>query len=434
MSMPHPVSAGKVKAAAQRDVLTGLWTQDSFIHRLDHCLRQGRQLQQAITLALLQLENFYEIRRWVGATEADLLLSDIAAHLNKLVPARTVICRCHNKEFALLLIGDHSRRASLIAEQIRQRARQLAGHSIPPQLNLQCRIGLATASDLTPRAAVLFARARHNLVQQSKQQRRLSPEDPLFGMEPTEVLALLQQALSANTLRLAYQAVVAPQSPGTDHYELRLRLPYRNDLLSAGQFMDIATQFAQGESLDRWVLDQALALLASRRNSHWQLTVNLCQNSLVSREFLAWLQKRLQNRGDLSARLVLQIGEIDLLIAQHHMPDFSAAIQAMGLRICVNHFGSTPDPLRYLSLLQLDTVCLDSTLVEQAAVDSGARNKLSELLQDLGKSQVKVMVSQLEDIRVALWLWQCGVRIFQGNAIHENALAPDYHFPVRLRV
>ena len=58
---------------------------------IDACLELSRKRNLTATLALLQLENFYEIRSWVGLSEADLLLTDIAQLLKASLPKRVLL-------------------------------------------------------------------------------------------------------------------------------------------------------------------------------------------------------------------------------------------------------------------------------------------------------------------------------------------------------
>lgn len=135
--------AATAKTVHRRDALTGLHHQDYLCHAIDKCLQQGRKRRIVATLALLQLENFYEIGRWVGKSEANLLLNDTAQVLKSTLPENILLCRCHNYEFAALLIGKHSVNARLITDQVKQALLCAVSPSIPPQLELKCGVGLA---------------------------------------------------------------------------------------------------------------------------------------------------------------------------------------------------------------------------------------------------------------------------------------------------
>jgi diguanylate cyclase (GGDEF)-like protein len=138
------------KAAFRKDALTGLHGQRYLCHMIDACLEQSRQRNLTATLALLQLENFYEIRSWVGLSEADLLLSDIAQLLKTSLPKRALLCRCHNFEFAVLLIADCSVNARLITDKIKHALLSAVSPLLPRQLELKCGVGLAKLESNIP--------------------------------------------------------------------------------------------------------------------------------------------------------------------------------------------------------------------------------------------------------------------------------------------
>ena len=75
------------------DPLTGLHVQEYLIKEITRVLERSRQGELPATLALLQLENFYEIRTWVGKSEANLLLSDIARLLKSCLPDSALVAQ-----------------------------------------------------------------------------------------------------------------------------------------------------------------------------------------------------------------------------------------------------------------------------------------------------------------------------------------------------
>ena len=145
---------------AQLDSLTGLPTQTCFNAKLAACLKLCRRQRLVATLALLQLENFYEIRSWVGPAEANLLLRDISQLLQKSLPPSVTLCRCEHYEFAVLLTDSDSRNAELITDRVKAALQSAVSSTIPPQLELKCVVGLARLNRETPTCDVLFARAR----------------------------------------------------------------------------------------------------------------------------------------------------------------------------------------------------------------------------------------------------------------------------------
>ena len=167
------------------------------------------------TLALLQLENFYEIRSWVGLSEADLLLTDIAQLLKASLPKRALLCRCHNFEFAVLLLADCSVNARLITDKLKQALLSAVSPSLPRQLELKCGVGLAKLESNIPSWPAVFARARHNL-SLAHHYRELPAH--LVSISPDIALKQLHAALACSKLELNFQAFVNLTEDPLQHY------------------------------------------------------------------------------------------------------------------------------------------------------------------------------------------------------------------------
>jgi GGDEF domain-containing protein len=88
--------------AAKLDPLTGFHQQDYLDEILNKNIQDHKHIPVTVSLALLQLENFYEIRTWLGKSEATLFLSDIARLLKKTLPSSVLLGRCKHYEFAAL--------------------------------------------------------------------------------------------------------------------------------------------------------------------------------------------------------------------------------------------------------------------------------------------------------------------------------------------
>jgi EAL domain-containing protein (putative c-di-GMP-specific phosphodiesterase class I)/GGDEF domain-containing protein len=341
-----------------------LFEQNFLSQQVDKLLHKCKQAPVEATLALLQLENFYEIRRWVGKSEASLLLSDIARLWQKSLPDQAVLCHCEHYEFAVLLLNQCSLNARLITDREKLAMQSAVSASIPPQLELKCGIGMAKLSRQIPSADVVFARARHDL-----SLRHHRSDVPLPQIPAPVALRCLRQALRENQLRLSYQAIAGFKEDGLRHYEVRTRLARPDAELPAVTLFEAAVQNAMGEAIDRWVIEQALQVLQQDRQRTLRLTVSLTQNSVVSSKFFHWLESRMQHFGSSAEQLVFQISEIDVLIAQHHMDYFCHKLELLNIKLCVSHFGCTADPFRYLPLLRAHSVKLDIALTKKLSLD-----------------------------------------------------------------
>ena len=413
------------KAAFRKDALTGLHGQRYLCHMIDACLEQSRQRNITATLALLQLENFYEIRSWVGLSEADLLLSDIAQLLKTSLPKRALLCRCHNFEFAVLLIADCSVNARLITDKIKHALLSAVSPLLPRQLELKCGVGLAKLESNIPSWPVVFARARHNL-SLAHHHRELPAH--LVSISPDVALKHLHAALSCSELELNFKAFVGLTEDPLQHYEVRCSLAQNEQSLPTRLLFETAAKNALGDELYRRIIEQVMRRLSKDAITKRRLVVTLSHNSLVSVPFLRWLEGRLSGRRSLASQLVLQISETDALIAQHHLSTFCAVIEKLGCKLSLSDFGCTPKPLRYLSLVPATYVKLDTGLLRKIDMNQANLEFLSCMVEELHERGISVIAPRLEQLPILPPLWQANVDFMQGNCLHRPSSSMNFEF------
>lgn len=389
--------------------------------RLQALLARSRQQSVEATLALLQLTNFYEIRTWVGKAEANLLLADITLVLCRALPPTVTLSRCENYEFALLLSAECSSNAREITQRVQLAMQSAVSSTIPPQLQLQCGVGLARIGAGAQSVEVLFARARHSLIHSGNRD-----DDIDSGSLDGKALARqIPQALRRKQLQLNFQPLLSFKHPEQHCQEVRSHLQLGETTLCGQQLFESAVYNALGQPLDRAVIHLCDQLLSSTAQDCGQLIVNLSLNSLVSSKFTPWLRQFLERHPRLRNRLLLQISELDLLVAQHHLPTFSDALRALHVPLCVTHFGSTRDPLRYLRLLYVHMIKLDGTLLTRLKTDSLQLQALETLITALHEKGIRVAAGMIDEVALLPLLWQAGVDAVQGNGIQPSTASPQ---------
>ncbi len=409
----------------RQDPLTGLPTEAAFKNQLEQQLQRARQEPVSATLALLQLENFYEIRTWVGKSEASLLLSDIARELKKALPPSVILCRCEHFEFAALLTNECSVNAQLITSRVKTALQSALSATIPPQLELKCGIGLSQIDGQIPSAEVLFARARHS-ISLSHSRQRFAEHASMARPEAT--LQRLKRALKDNNLQMNFQPIVSMQGDSQQRYEVRIALLAPELSVPTDLLFEIAVQNALGEALDRWVVAKALRHLRLRSGSDLQFFINLTLNSLVSAEFLPWLESRLKQAAIAPEQLVFQISEIDVLIAQHHLQHFSTKLRKLGVRLCVTHFGCTQEPYRYLPLVQTDMVKLAPGHLENVCSETHKRRQLVSMVEKLNTHGIRVVAGMVEQMSILPILWKSRINYVQGYCFQAPGTTLNFHF------
>jgi EAL domain-containing protein (putative c-di-GMP-specific phosphodiesterase class I)/GGDEF domain-containing protein len=369
---------------------------------------------QRSSLALLQLANFYEIRTWVGKSEANQLLEDIARVLLAALPASVSLYRCLNYEFALLLKEECSSNAAAIIGRLQSALTQTVSDTLPSQLTLRCVAGLVDISGSLRNADIALARARQNL----------RPRPAKAHAQPDDCHAReIISALRTNRIKHCYQPLLGFDPQQAPLLEMRSQLESGSMVMNGQQLSHTAVRYALGEALDRNTIRRALQLLRLKALRHHRLLVNLSLNSLVSSSFQPWLQQTLSRAGQQGARLIVQISEDDLLIAQHHLAEFDRCLQSLSVALSISHFGIGSEPLRYLSLLAVQLVKLAPELTRNLQMDSVRLQALKELTEQLGQRNVQTAACLVENFSALPQLWRSGLDWVQGDCL--QASGPD---------
>ncbi|QKT04334.1 diguanylate cyclase [Ectothiorhodospiraceae bacterium 2226] len=109
----------RLQHLAHYDVLTGLPNRALFIDRLDQALAHAQRAREKLAVFYVDLDDFKGINDTLGHEYGDLLLRQVARHLEGVVRAEDTVARIGGDEFTLLLRGLESvADATVVAEKI----------------------------------------------------------------------------------------------------------------------------------------------------------------------------------------------------------------------------------------------------------------------------------------------------------------------------
>ena len=117
---------------ARTDALTGVANRRAFYERADLELSRSRRLQEALTVAYLDVDDFKRVNDELGHEAGDTLLRNVAATFVGRVRATDLVARLGGDEFALLLSDTGAAAArTLLAELYSTLVTEMARQSWP---------------------------------------------------------------------------------------------------------------------------------------------------------------------------------------------------------------------------------------------------------------------------------------------------------------
>ncbi|MEV0568193.1 EAL domain-containing protein [Dactylosporangium sp. NPDC050588] len=418
----------KLAHQAGHDALTGLANRTVFAEATTTALSGG---SVALSVAVIDLDNFKGINDQLGHAVGDALLQAVAAVLTAHVPAGSTVARLGGDEYALLLHGTdqaaHESALNTLTAELR-RPLQAAGHD----LVVEASIGLAgarpgdTAAELLRRADVAMYEAKNQgkgrfSVYTSAMDQR--------GAEQARVAADLRTALDTGQLHLVYQPIVDITDGSLYGVEALVRWnhPERGPI-SPAEFIPAAERTGLIVPLGAWILAEACTQAA-----RWQfelgpdapaiVSVNVSARQLREAGFAADVAAVLRRTGLPAHRLTIEVTETAVFDGGTAVETLHA-LKALGVAVALDDFGTGHSSLGLLRTCPVDLLKVDKSFVD-TVTHGGEHAVIAAALIDISNGlHLRAVAEGVETAEQAAELRRLGYRYAQGYH-YARPLLPD---------
>jgi len=176
----------------------------------------------------------------------------------------------------------------------------------------------------------------------------------------------IHRALTHDQLELYCQPILDLAKNEVSQYELLLRLRTDDgDLLSPGAFLYVAERFGTILSIDCWVVQQAVALIAAQARAGRSLTLNLniSAKSIGNPQLVAVIDRALADTRIDPACLVFELTETAAIGNIERAKKFTAELRSRGCRFALDDFGAGFGSFYYLKHLPFDYFKIDGDFI-----------------------------------------------------------------------
>jgi diguanylate cyclase (GGDEF)-like protein len=363
-----------LQGALLYDALTGLPNRTLFSDRLEQEIKQfNRDPQASFAIAFIDIDRFKIINDSLGHAIGDQVLLAVAQRLQFCLRSEDTVARFGGDEFAILIADAHPKGVESLCERLQQKIKEpiyLGTHQIVTSASIGIAFGFAQASpeQLVQNADIAMYQAKAN------GRGTFSVFDQALGSQTIHRMELevsLRQALERNEFFLVFQPIVAISSSQLKGFEALLR--WQNPdygLILPTVFIPIAEEMGIIATLDGWVLQHACQQLHQWQAQHPKLnltmSVNLSSANFMFANLVETIVQVLETTQVSGTHLKLEITESIVM----KDPDASARVleqlQAYGVGILLDDFGTGHSSLSYLHQLPLDGLKIDRSFVQDA--------------------------------------------------------------------
>lgn len=393
--------------SADVDFLTGLASRAAFEREVAQALVEiDKDRTDGAAVLFLDLDRFKRVNDTLGHAVGDDLLRLVSDRLRGELNPEDVLARLGGDEFGILLVHVPAR-AALEALSHRlvdlvQRTYLIDGHVV----HVGTSIGIALAPEHGSTVKDLLLRADLALYESKNGGRGtfnfFRHELELKALSRRTMEMQLRKAIVLRQLSVFYQPQVSVETGEITGFEalLRWRHPERGLLLPA-DFMGLAEEIGMLIPIGEWVL-RTVCAEARKWDSSFAFAVNVSAQQFEDSGFVATVQKALDKAGLPGSRLEIEVKEDVLMRNDPCVPGTLDALQAAGIRVTLDDFGTGVASLSQLARLPFDKIKIDRSLIAMQGGDKRNRaiiRAISALGQSLGICTHAEGVESLEHLQ-----------------------------------
>lgn len=429
----------QLEQLASYDELTGLLNRRHIMEVLNQALLNSLRYNLTGGYLSIGIDKLSMINEVHGYEVADQVLMQVGRRLQHIEAPGFHVARMGSDVFGVVISRCDERRMIETAEQVLQllRAEPFRIDGAEP-FTMTCSVGGVQFPEQSGSPQEVISMAE-NAMQDVKRagrdayRRYQLNEEQRAGQRYSLAMAeTVKGALSEHTAVLAYQPIVSAETGEVIFYEALIRIPDgRGNWLTAGQVMPAIERLGLGRSVDRYAIDQAIAVLEN--HPEVVLSVNVSGLTVADRAWTRSVAMDLQERSDIANRLIVEITETVAMDDLGEAQRFIQSMHELGCRVALDDFGAGYTSFGQLRALSIDLLKIDGSFVSGIAESHDSRLFVQTLLHLAKGLNVPTVAEFIETDNERDILIEAGVDFLQGYGIGQPERDPPFlrHSPAK---
>jgi diguanylate cyclase (GGDEF)-like protein/PAS domain S-box-containing protein len=410
-------------SGVDHDPLTALLNRRAFVRELSRELARARRYGGGGAVLFVDLDDFERLNDSLGYSAGDETLRSVAALVQQGLRETDVLGRVGDDEFALLLPHASESEAVAVAGRVASAVAQADGSALGGDRRLAASIGIATFHEPTEdlsadRLLVDADLAMYAAKADGKDSVAVGhAEIPTATKSTIRTLELLRHAVADGRFALHCQPIVDLRDDSVVQWELLLRLPDQHgELIGPEQFLDAAVRSGSILAIDRWVLNEAIWLIAAGRDSGRTLclSVNLSGNSVRDPSLAGFVKCGLAALAIDPSSLVLEISEAVAAVQTDRTHHLAEELSDIGCGVTLDDYGAGAGSLYNVKHLPVDYVKIDGELTRNLRTSTIDRVVLESVVQMSAEHGKRTIAEGVSDHEILELLRNYGVDYAQG--------------------
>lgn len=429
--------AKELDALRQRDQVTGLFNRQHFLDELDKVISTAAEGANDQAMLLMELDNYPNLLNAVGVAHVDDLLRGTAKRIQQKLPANAIAARFTDHGFAVLLPSSGHQQTHDLAKALRsgfaEAILEAGDHSLNTTLSLGgVQIGQKNASAQQVLGKVTTC--LQNVQMEGGNNQSIfdpSARDRAEEERIAQWVAHMEGALTGEGFVQFFQPIIHLLGDPEETYQVLLRLTGPNgEVVSPSAFMPIAEEHGMMGRIDRWVIQRAIANIATRRreNKNTRLFVKINTETLQDPSFSKWIASNLKQADIPAQNLVLALPESTAFTNLKTLQELHTTLSELGCGFCLEHFGLGLNPFQLLNHVSADYLAIDRSLIEDLGKNTENQEKVRQIIDHAAEQGRKTIATGVQDASTMTVLFTSGIDYVMGNFLSAPNREMNFDF------
>ncbi len=420
--------AARLAWQATHDELTDLYNRREFERRLGMLLKDDNNELTEHAVMFLDLDQFKVVNDTCGHSTGDELIRQICVALRNTLRGSDIIARLGGDEFGVVLPHCPAVHAWRLAEALREAIAGIRFTGAGRIVQTSVSIGLvADAASLMSVKEVMKAADVACYMAKEKGRNRVQRfrfDDQELSDTHSQMswVADIKAALENDEFCLYGQKIMSLAHPagneGEAHIELLLRMKSASGALVApSAFIGAAERFDLMPAIDRWVIANAFAMIATGAHCYSTWAINLSGASLGDERLADYIEEQ-RHIWDISFECVcFEITETAAITNLHGAIALIERLRTQGCRFALDDFGAGMSSFNYLKHLNVDYLKIDGSFIRgivDSPLDQAIVRSINQVAHAAGKQTIAEFV---EDAAIIDCMIAMGVDFAQGYGV-----------------
>ncbi|HEN47218.1 MAG TPA: GGDEF domain-containing response regulator [Mizugakiibacter sp.] len=403
----------------------GLCDRNTLLDRLHQRLAAPSGAVPLGSLGLFEFDHLSALRQELGLSGLDRLVQEASHWLAERLDSGDYIAPFGQSAMLLLAEDRHVTQLTEWACELIQ-AFTLHRFGATGKRALYLSVGICSLDTGNPDPAKLFERCKQALELAHQQgSMAIAYSEQLVGKNSADFGDTLRTALDNEAFHLVFQPLVpVGEAPLEIQYQTLLRLRDKQGYIhSAVELIPQAKTAKLLDAVDRWVLKQAISIIAAHQQMGTELRLFVSQSFAVIGK--VWsnstLQAHLLNAHIPESSLVLEYRATEVSSGVSRLAHLAADLRSQGVCLALSQIHDLK-----LARTLLDACTPKYLYLVPELADSPDTDTLAELAH---AHDVKVIGPRVDNAGMAAAFYSAGVDYLQGSYIQEAGNTLNYAFP-----